>query len=81
MTDKSEAMRMHLASAGIFLDDKAERRAHTPQVTIAAEPDRDEIRRILLGAGCSEAELSWMVPSCPSVGHAKSYRPTIKSQP
>ncbi len=78
MNDRSQSMRAHLASAGIFLDEpkQSPKPATTPRAPVAI--DRDEIRRVLAAAGAPARDLDWMVSSCPSVAHALAYRPTIK---
>lgn len=78
--DKSEFMRLQLASVGIFLDQKSAAIAPTP-TPAAAEPepvDRDEIRAILVDLGAPAKDLDWLTASCPGVMYALTYRPTIR---
>ncbi len=76
MNDKSEAMRMMLFNAGIVLD--SEKPKHKPVASTAAPAiDRGEIRRILIANGAPEKDLRWMTMSCPSLEHARAYRPTV----
>lgn len=77
--DKSEFMRVQLASIGIFLDDKPTAMPPHPPRPQAAEPvDRDEIRAVLVDLGAPAKDLDWLTASCPGVMYALTYRPTIR---
>lgn len=72
--DLRSAMREQLRGVGIELDDPAPRiRATAP--TAAPPIDRDAVRAILSAAGATDAELAWLVPSCPSLELARAWRP------
>jgi hypothetical protein len=78
MRDLSEMMRGMLIQNGIKLDDPAPpRRATTPTAPAPAAIDRAEVRRILVEQGAPEHDLDWLTASCPSIAHARAYRPTI----
>ena len=72
--NKSQALRARLASVGIYLDEEkpAPRPATAPQ---PAAVDRELVREILIAACAPARDLSWLVASCPSVAHARGYRP------
>jgi hypothetical protein len=69
-------MRGELAGVGIVLEPAAE-----PSSALVAPPsepapvDRAEIRAILVAAGAPPGDLEWLVRSCPTVEHARGYRP------
>ncbi len=78
--DRSEALRLRLASVGIVLEDPKPAageglpRAHADP---AADPpvNRAAIRAILRANGADERDLEWLVASCPSKQAARDYRP------
>lgn len=72
--DLRSALREQLRGVGIELDDPAPRiRATAP--TAAPPIDRDAVREVLVAAGATDAELAWLVPSCPSLELARAWRP------
>lgn len=80
MNDKSEALRMSLALAGITLDE--------PRPTAKVDPararaaiDREAIRQILVDARAPAHDIEWMTAACPSVAAARAYRPTDWVEP
>ncbi len=74
MNDKSLALRARLASVGIFLDDAKAQQAPPSSATPAPPIDREAIRAILAPLECPE----WAIISCPSIEHARGYRPPAK---
>lgn len=68
-------LRRSLAGVGIVLDEAEEVAAVPRPAAQTVEVDRDEIRSVLVAAGANEAELAWLVPSCPSVAAARTWRP------
>lgn len=72
---QGERMRMLLAAQGIFLDET--KKPSPPATSLTAsleEPDRDEIRAILVRFGAPPDDLDWLVASCPSVEDAYAYQ-------
>lgn len=73
---ESEALRLRLASVGIFLDEPAPRPRSQAAERPSAEPvDRAKVYAILMRAGAPRADLKWLTASCPSLDHALAYRP------
>lgn len=79
MNDQSSALRMRLASVGIFLDDKKTDPKAQPAQPAQVEVDRARIREILVAAGAPDSDVEWLTASCPSIDYALNYRPTTKA--
>lgn len=76
--DQSQALRMRLASVGIFLDEKKEEEPRAAPGSSVVVVDRVRVREILVAAGAPAHDVEWLTASCPSVDHALRYRPPAK---
>lgn len=94
--DLRSTMRRLLREQGIELDPPAPPKPPTPESTpsshltelglkaLREKADRelrDQVRAVLVSRGATEDELAWMVPSCPSIDHARTWVPSTPRDP